>query len=296
MRKLLILIMLVPGTAIAHDLGKPVSHSTGADAIIYFDQSSNRSPFSYRLNVDLPITFTGLFTAFYPHTLNIQRAHSFPMEGLSGRSVNGLDRTVIGNWSPTADGVSDALLVTKLFFPFALNFLDVLLSRSEDGLIGFAKDAAVLLETFAVTMMVSNLTKFSVRRLRPFAYGTDGTSLSQTGDNTFLSFFSGHTSITFSMATAYSFLFSKRHPRSPWVLPVWLGTHMMAAATAYLRVHAGKHFWSDVLVGATVGSLIGYLVPFLHTRSESNGRRDLDLRVTPLFFQEGFGVSAMLVW
>ena len=68
------------------------------------------------------------------------------------------------------------------------------------------------------------------------------------------------------MATAYSYLFMQRHPGSKLIVPVWVLSEGMAAATAYLRVAAGKHFYTDVLTGAIVGSAIGLLIPYLHRR------------------------------
>ena len=38
----------------------------------------------------------------------------------------------------------------------------------------------------------------------------------------------------------------------------------VAALTAYARVAAGRHFPSDVIVGAVVGAAIGHLVPRSH--------------------------------
>jgi hypothetical protein len=38
----------------------------------------------------------------------------------------------------------------------------------------------------------------------------------------------------------------------------------LASATADLRTRAGMHFYSDVLVGAAVGSGVGIVVPYLH--------------------------------
>jgi|GEM_PF-6847977 membrane-associated phospholipid phosphatase len=38
----------------------------------------------------------------------------------------------------------------------------------------------------------------------------------------------------------------------------------MTAATAYMRNYAGMHFLTDVIVGATVGTLSGILVPQFH--------------------------------
>jgi membrane-associated phospholipid phosphatase len=38
----------------------------------------------------------------------------------------------------------------------------------------------------------------------------------------------------------------------------------VAALTGYLRIAGDKHYMSDVLTGAAVGSAIGYMVPRLH--------------------------------
>ena len=138
--------------------------------------------------------------------------------------------------------------------------------------------------------MAFNLAKFTVRRPRPYAYGPAYEPDQDHGNNASLSFFSGHTSLAFSMATSYSYLFSKRHPDSPLVIPVWIGTHALAATTAGLRVGAGKHFWSDIVVGAAVGSLIGYMVPYLHT-SRDSGDNTGHLMVTPMIYEGGFGTS-----
>jgi membrane-associated phospholipid phosphatase len=35
-----------------------------------------------------------------------------------------------------------------------------------------------------------------------------------------------------------------------------------------LRVGSGEHFWTDVLVGAVVGSAFGVLIPTLHRRAD----------------------------
>ena len=38
---------------------------------------------------------------------------------------------------------------------------------------------------------------------------------------------------------------------------VWISALGLASATGYFRIAADKHYFSDVLVGAIVGSLIG---------------------------------------
>jgi membrane-associated phospholipid phosphatase len=105
--------------------------------------------------------------------------------------------------------------------------------------------------------------------------------------------------MAFAMATSYSYLFTVRHPRSHFRVPVWVGTHALATTVALLRVEAGRHFWSDVLTGAAVGMGVGLLVPWLHTPGQ-NGRTPLGalarLYVTPTFSDRSFGVSVGAVW
>jgi membrane-associated phospholipid phosphatase len=43
----------------------------------------------------------------------------------------------------------------------------------------------------------------------------------------------------------------------------------LAATTATLRMIADKHYFTDVLVGAAVGSAAGFLVPHLHRPPDS---------------------------
>ena len=40
---------------------------------------------------------------------------------------------------------------------------------------------------------------------------------------------------------------------------IWGSTYALASATGYFRIAADKHYLSDVIVGAIVGSSIGYL-------------------------------------
>ncbi len=48
---------------------------------------------------------------------------------------------------------------------------------------------------------------------------------------------------------------------------VWATSLPMAAATGYLRIAADKHYLTDVLTGALIGSAVGFLVPFAFHRA-----------------------------
>ena len=79
------------------------------------------------------------------------------------------------------------------------------------------------------------------------------------------SFPSGHTVLAFSGATFASYVFSKYFSDSPWKYAVTAASYSIAAATAVFRVAGGKHFLTDVLAGAALGTAIGFVVPWLHT-------------------------------
>jgi len=44
----------------------------------------------------------------------------------------------------------------------------------------------------------------------------------------------------------------------------------MASTVGYLRYEAGVHFPTDILIGAIVGSAIGYAIPYLHRAGKEN--------------------------
>ncbi len=249
---------VVLGGTLAHAAEPPTSLSMREAAR---PGSPQPSPFSISLPVDLSLTAAGLASNLLPALLGSAPANSAL---LRAESVNGMDRSVIGNWSPGADTASTVLMATSIALPILAGLIDTAASRPPDGYRGFLKDALVLLETYALTSLVTNVVKVSVSRPRPYVF--DPAHAASADSDSGHSFFSGHTAAAFSMATSYSYLFTLRHPGSKLIVPVWIGTHALAAATGFLRVEAGRHFWSDVLIGAAVGSSIGLLVPYLHTR------------------------------
>jgi PAP2 superfamily len=97
--------------------------------------------------------------------------------------------------------------------------------------------------------------------LRPYTYGVPVAAAQ--GVDAYLSFYSGHASTAFAAAVGGSYLFTAAHPDSaanPWLWGIESG---LATATAIWRVRAGKHFYSDIVVGAVVGSAIGVGIPLL---------------------------------
>jgi membrane-associated phospholipid phosphatase len=118
-------------------------------------------------------------------------------------------------------------------------------------------------EAILIDGAVTEVAKWAVRRPRPYTYDA---RLGEADDD--LSFFSGHTS--WLAAASFSTARSIDLTTSP-SLGARIGLYGSAAAVTAvmgaMRVAAGMHYPSDVLVGAAVGASIGWLVPELH-RSE----------------------------
>jgi membrane-associated phospholipid phosphatase len=119
-------------------------------------------------------------------------------------------------------------------------------------------DMLPIVESEVATSVATNIVKFSVGRQRPYAHFAAGVPFS-TEDN--LSFFSGHTSFAFATAISAGIVAHERgYASEPYV---WAGGLTLATLTGYLRIAADKHYFSDVLVGAVVGTGAGLLVPQL---------------------------------
>lgn len=122
-----------------------------------------------------------------------------------------------------------------------------------------AEDVLLLAEAYAVAELGTEGAKVSAARLRPDAW--DGTGPRGALDSR-VSFWSGHTSSTFSAAVAAGTIAKLRgYPEWPWVLGVGVAG---AAATGYLRMAGDRHWATDVLAGAAFGSAVGVAVPLLH--------------------------------
>ena len=110
------------------------------------------------------------------------------------------------------------------------------------------------------------LFKNNVTRFRPYSH--DGREL--RANHRHDSFPSGHTCAAFLSATFFSTTFVLENPNSRWRWPAIIGSHAIAASVGAMRMMAGMHFLTDVLVGAAMGSFYGWLIPILHVQRNRN--------------------------
>ena len=153
--------------------------------------------------------------------------------------------------------------------------------------LAFAADSGddVLLDTFfvveavALAQAVNQIVKFSLARERPFVHFGNYPEPDRSWDpDDNLSFYSGHSSLAFSLAAAAGTVSSLRGYRSaPWV---WGAGMALATGVAYFRVAADKHYLTDVLTGAAIGTAIGVAAPRLLHPREREGEKAAVERVT----------------
>lgn len=120
-------------------------------------------------------------------------------------------------------------------------------------------DAIPVLEGVVAGQLVTQVVKLAVGRQRPYAHFATGAFASSSEDN--LAFTSGHTSIAFAFAVGAGTVAHARRARLEPV--IWASGLAIAASTAYLRIAADKHWLTDTLGGAAIGSAAGYFVPRL---------------------------------
>lgn len=117
------------------------------------------------------------------------------------------------------------------------------------------------------TQLVTEVFKKSFGRERP---NTAETPYEFFGDGK--SFFSGHSSAAFSLATVIAEVY-KDKPVVPYL------AYGVAAITAYARMHDKKHWASDVLAGAVAGTLVTKL--FMRAFEKEGSKMPAGLSIIP---------------
>ncbi len=172
-------------------------------------------------------------------------------------NVNSIDRPTTRKWSTKAHHFSDIALHTSFYSQFAL-LLDNN-SRDEIGTVG-----TMMAEVIMINNGITNILKGTAKRKRPFTYNPNAPLDLKLHKNGRFSFFSGHASNSAAFSFFTAKVYSDNNPGSKWNPYVWSAAATLPALTSLLRVKAGKHFPTDVIVGYAVGAAVGFLVPELH--------------------------------
>ncbi len=105
------------------------------------------------------------------------------------------------------------------------------------------QNAAYVASSSAISFLLTNLIKITVKRPRPFIKNLNIVPLYRASG---YSFPSGHTSSSFSTATALSTVYPKWYVIAP--------SYLWAGAVSYSRLYIGVHNPTDVAAGAILGA------------------------------------------
>jgi membrane-associated phospholipid phosphatase len=188
---------------------------------------------------------------------------------LSKNDVNAFDRGLMFSYNKPLDLVSDIGVYGMLALP-ALSVIGNIGDKNTLLTYGIMYTEAVFL-----TFGTKDLLKNAVIRYRPYVYA-DGIP-SGKGDDYYNSFPSGSTALAFLSAGFLSATFSAEYPDSKWKIPIIGGAYTLAGGVALSRILSGSHFLSDVLTGAAIGSVYGWLLPVLHKKQRNNNAVALNI-------------------
>jgi membrane-associated phospholipid phosphatase len=122
-------------------------------------------------------------------------------------------------------------------------------------------------ESFLLVYGTCETIKKSIARYRPYCYFDDLPS--DYKSDYYKSFPSRHSAFAFMSAGFLTATFFIDHPDSPWKIPVAAGSYALAAGIAALRISSGAHFLTDVLAGAAIGSVYGWIIPMVHKKKDN---------------------------
>jgi membrane-associated phospholipid phosphatase len=179
---------------------------------------------------------------------------------LEQQQFTGLQGWSTRQWSVPAAHSSDVFLLGSAVLPAAVFLF-------EDGRKEAHRHVHMYAQTAFLNYAVTSLTKSLVKRNRPFVYNVEAPLSTRLQPDARMSFFSGHTSTVASFSFFTASVVSRYTDRAGVRWAAWSTAALLPAITGYLRMRAGKHYLSDVVVGYAAGAAIGIGVPLVHRRA-----------------------------
>jgi membrane-associated phospholipid phosphatase len=245
--------------------------------------SNAYKPYQLNWKTDLVITGLGVGAYLFANSLDDSRTHLSAEQANSytHKDVNWFDRSATYKHNPQLREVSDQLGAFALVAPLAL--------LADKGVRqDFATIGTMFIQTRLFASATATISKRSITRYRPYIYNPKVSYEEKIAKDPGQSFFAQQTTSVFSTAVFVATVFGDYHPDSKYKPWVWAGSLAAATAISVVRYETGIHYTSDILVGALVGSVIGYGIPKLHRTKDKN------LSFTPIIQGKTYALSA--VW
>lgn len=201
---------------------------------------------------------------------------------LNPNDLNSLDRPTTKNYDLKAKDASDMLFYGSMPLPLVFVFDKAI---RKDAL----KVGLMYLQAMSSFGVLYTSSSMLADRFRPYTYNPNVPMDRRTSGGGRNSFMSGHPGLVSTSTFFVAKVFSDYHPewKNKWILYSLAGGASLA--TGILRIKAGEHFPTDVMVGIPMGVLSGILIPHMHKNKDFNKQR---LTLSPIMSGDTYGFHA----
>ncbi len=271
------------------------SSSTTVDSLSLQNQSTTKpinqstppsSSEVYRIKNARDFIWTGAATAYtlwgFSEIYSREKTPEARILALDPNDVNSLDRPTTKNHDLKAKDASDMLFYGSMPLPLIFVFDKEI---RKDAL----KVGLMYLQAMSSFGVVYTSSAMLADRFRPYTYNPEVPLSKRTGGGGKNSFMSGHPGLVATSTFFVAKVFSDYHPewKNKWILYTLAGGASLT--TGILRIKAGEHFPTDVMVGIPMGVLSGILIPHMHKNKDFNKQR---LTLSPMMNGDTYGFHA----
>jgi membrane-associated phospholipid phosphatase len=239
--------------------------SVNKETDVAITKATSGQVYKVKNGIDIPLTIAAAGYTLYGFSVVYNRGKTpeSVILALNPDNVNQLDRRVTHYYSPSAKAASDYFFYGSMPLPLVL-LIDKKIRKDA------AKVGLLYVQALSVTGSLYVTSSMLANRFRPYTYNTAVDMDKRTGGGGKNSFFAGHPSIVTTSTFFMAKVISDYHPemKNKWILYAVAGSASLA--TGLLRIKAGEHFITDVMVGIPVGAMVGILVPQIHKNKKRN--------------------------
>lgn len=216
----------------------------------------------YAFNTRREVLTGSLSTVLLGSTLYLQNAQK-PLSAtsilaLKPEQINRFDRIACTQWNTNIKTASDGLAI-------ASGILPLYFAMRKDTRPYFKEIGNVSFQSVMLSLALANTFKLS-KRNRPLMYNSEVPMDEKLKVDSRMSFFSAHTATVSSMCFSFAFAYNTYLPDSKAKTYVNIGALVVPAIEGYLRVKAGKHYPTDVIIGYLCGLGSSYLMHKIHLK------------------------------
>lgn len=213
------------------------------------------------------LAFTVIFSIFVVLVFALSRyfrsfidgsAYEGPVMDIS--AVNWLDRVLAHPFSKGMHDFGTAMVIFNLAVLLPA-FAIYTATKSEKKFLTFLVLFLIFIEAFVLAKGTYDTLKTSLCRTRPFMYFENPYMKSVLNGDWQYSWPSGHTANAFLAAAFITATVLIRKDKTTVSKIFIILSYTVAVTVGVCRILSGNHFFTDVISGALVGTMIGFIVP-----------------------------------